>query len=288
MNSDSIVIPVVISMVMMLLLSYWERRSGDGAAPVDIQDRLYLEKIIASIHKERDAEVAQIRAEAEAMLAEMKQQYEAQITALRAEAEKMRAEMQGRIDFLLETLALRGAAEQSKPAGNQEMLVVIGEDDIALRMDLLVIRRAGMKFHRLSPASKAALEIYLSRKRKAGASPRYIHIAAHASAEGIRLSDGLADPEWLADRLDGVEVLLIAGCEGDNIGDVLAGIARYVITMTEPVTNATRPGLSDIGVFAETFWRAIQQGESVGNAYERALRASPSWIGEIAQLHTAE
>ncbi|MFM7582117.1 MAG: hypothetical protein ACKO9F_05240, partial [Caldilinea sp.] len=71
----------------------------------------------------------------------------------------------------------------------------------------------------------------------------------HAGHKGVQLADG----KWLSERLLGVQVLLLAGCQGDRIGDWL-GVVPFVITIDAAI------GHDDAAVLCEHFWIGIRPG----------------------------
>lgn len=247
--------------------------------------------------------IQQLRIDYEGKLAAMKTAQDAEIAEMKRRHAEEIAELQRRItnaeqftDFLrMQLLAaggrpmpvtIRQLSENEIPLENQrrEMLVAV-VDDPGLQMDLAIFRRARIPFIRLRPVTLSSFEVAINRARREGKPFRHIHIAAHISAEGADFSGEMATPEWLSERMQGVEVLLIAGCESSEIGDWLAGIADYVVTMAEPVSAGTKPSLSDIGIFAEVFWAAVYDGKTASDAFYVAIERSPTWIGEIAEIH---
>ena len=247
--------------------------------------------------------IQQLRIDYEGKLAAMKTAQDAEIAEMKRRHAEEIAELQRRItnaeqftDFLrMQLLAaggrpmpvtIRQLSENEIPLEKQrrEMLVAV-VDDPGLQMDLAIFRRARIPFIRLRPVTLSSFEVAINRARREGKPFRHIHIAAHISAEGADFSGEMATPEWLSERMQGVEVLLIAGCESSEIGDWLAGIADYVVTMAEPVSAGTKPSLSDIGIFAEVFWAAVYDGKTASDAFYVAIERSPTWIGEIAEIH---
>lgn len=101
----------------------------------------------------------------------------------------------------------------------------------------------------------------------------YLHIAAHASAAGLELADGLVDGNWLSERLEGVRVLLLASCESDGIGDWL-GVVPCVITLSEDIPN------EDAAALAQHFWHGIGLGKEPGEALDEALAYCPPAVEE--------
>jgi len=277
---ENIYIPAVVTIVIYLASLYITRRFTVHA-PI-VEERLYVDGIVRIIRAEYEEEIDKLKEDAK----KAKKLFMDEIENLRLSSEQTQADMQRTIDFLVRELSVAKIVPLIEGSMTREdVLVVVGTEDTALKMDLMAVRRSGVRLSRLQPATKTSLETMLNRRRKNGTPIKYIHISAHAGPDGIELEDGLADPEWLADQMQGVTVLLIAGCRGENLGDWLAGIARYVITMSEPVRNTTTPGMSDIGIFSEVFWRGIYNNRPVPVAFDEAIQMSPAWISEIAELH---
>lgn len=61
----------------------------------------------------------------------------------------------------------------------------------------------------------------------------------HANHAAIALADGAVDGDWLSERLLGVQVLLLAGCHGDRLGDWL-GVMPHVVTLDEAMGTTMR------------------------------------------------
>lgn len=208
------------------------------------------------------------------------------------ECKRAIAELTDRVEWLMQLITERklssipvGAAPAIvAPVPYRKMLVAVG-DDPGLKIDLGIFRRIQVGYERLNPVTLTGFEKMINRAKRAKQPFLYIHLAAHTTAAGSQFADGLATPEWLSERVDGVKVMLIAGCESTEIGDWLGGIAEYVITMAEPVSAGRSPALSDIGLFSEAFWAAIYDGNDPQTAFYAAIEASPSWIGEIANIH---
>lgn len=281
-----VLMAVTVAIFSVMALRFIEQKMRVRLGPIGY---LSIEKAVEVMKNECDEKIKGMQAG-----------YEIKIQALRLEYETKIQNLQAQIDFLLKTLTDRSSSGEHNWNGDgkvavalpapttrqRQMLVVIGQDDTGLKMDFSVLRRARIPFTRLSPATLDSFEAEINRARRIGDPYAYIHISAHAGEDGVQFSDGLATPEWLAERLRGVEVVLIAGCEGTNIGDTLGGIAEYVITMAEPVRNEQRRvSLSDIGIFSEVFWSAVWDGKDARTAFYTALDRSPSWIGEIAHIH---
>ena len=153
------------------------------------------------------------------------------------------------------------------------LLVVVGAD-AALRVDLAALRKvkaqAGMGFHRLTDVTRETFDRYMRRERSNGRAVRWLHMAVHASAAGVQFADGQVDGDWLSERLLGVEVLLLAGCSGDSVGDWL-GVVPHVVTLAEEI------GHGDASTLTEGFWMGLARGVEPGRALDAALaRCAPA------------
>lgn len=203
-----------------------------------------------------------------------------QLIAAQREATVMSRDLtkaEGRIKEL-ETL-VQDRQGKVKPVG--DILVGIGVDE-RLQVDLAALRavqaRTLLRVTRLMPVSKVNLERTLNRHRTEGRPIRYVHLAVHAGAEGLLLKDGLADGVWLSGVLAGVEVLMIAGCSSDAVGDLL-GVVPARVSMREEVSH------EDARLFCELFWMAIGDGLEPLMAFERAVDRCPPTVAEFVELH---
>ncbi len=169
--------------------------------------------------------------------------------------------------------------EKSSEVGS--LLVCLGPDP-ALHIDLAMARRVKsetkMAVHAIKECTSMALEAHLRRERDHLRPVRWLHLACHGGPEGIALADGLVDGAWLSTYLQGVQVLLLAACQGQTVGEWLA-VVPHVVTFSDNV------GHGDAAVFAKNFWRAIARGDSPDAAVDKALRHSPEHVGEFLVKH---
>lgn len=217
------------------------------------------------------------------------QQLEARVALLErdiAGLQRMLTEKQTEIDRLKERLrqlehgAVAPAQTENPPQRQRKNVLVVGVgSDAALEVDLAALRGvAGLQLAVLRNVSKSSLEALLERHRANGFPVRYLHLAVHASHEGLAFDDGLADGLWLSRHLAGVEVLVLAGCESDHVGDLLS-VVPAVISMRDEIENR------DASIFSRAFWTAIAQGLDVTAALDEALSRSPSQVSEMVELH---
>lgn len=197
--------------------------------------------------------------------------------------------LEQRVTWLLDELAKARTeiARLSSQVGGHTisarwLLVGIAADP-ALAVDLTVFRdvcRGGaLQWKRLMPLTLVSLKRHLDRKRRAGNGYRYLHLACHGGPEGLRFDDGLATGEALSEHLAGVEVLVLAACSADAVGDLL-GVVPFVVSMAEEITH------EDARVFGEVFWEAVAMGLHPERAFAQALERCPPVVAEFAELHT--
>ena len=157
------------------------------------------------------------------------------------------------------------------PVG-RTLLVCIGPDS-ALMLDLAALRAVrsatGLKFQRLLDATRPKFAATLRRERGLGRPVELLHLALHASPEGVEFADGVADGNWLSERLFGVRIMLLASCRGDTIGDWL-GVVPHVITLSEDITH------EDAAVLTQHFWHNIGLNLEPGAGAGRSAHPLPA------------
>ena len=92
------------------------------------------------------------------------------------------------------------------------------------------------------------------------------------------MAGGGVDGDWRSERLLGVQVLLLAGCQSDRMGDWL-GVVPCVVTLDEAI------GHDDAAVLCEHFWTGIGQGVTPAKALDQALAACAPVVGEFVVRH---
>jgi hypothetical protein len=165
---------------------------------------------------------------------------------------------------------------------NDHTLVVCLGPDSALTLDLAVLRTVraatGLRFIRVLNASCHKFAAMLRRERNLGHPVEFLHLALHASPAGVQFADGIADGNWLSERLFGVRVMLLASCEGDSVGDWL-GVVPHVVTLSEEISH------EDAAVLTQHFWHNIGLGKEPGAALDSALTYSPPAMSEYVVRH---
>lgn len=243
--------------------------------------------LVLSVHRQRRDD--ERRARNGATYQSREKQLETRVALLErdiAGLQRMLTEKQNEIDRLTERIrqlehGAVAASRTDQPSQRQRknVLVVGVGSDAALEVDLAALRGvAGLQLAVLRNVSKSSLEALLERHRANGFPVRYLHLAVHASHEGLAFDDGLADGLWLSRHLAGVEVLVLAGCESDHVGDLLS-VVPAVISMRDEIENR------DASIFSRAFWTAIAQGLDVTAALDEALSRSPSQVSEMVELH---
>jgi hypothetical protein len=173
------------------------------------------------------------------------------------------------------------AAPRDYYAGGRTLFVCVGPDS-ALMLDLAALRAVrsatGLKFQRLLDATRPKFAEALRRERGLGRPIELLHLALHASPEGVEFADGVADGNWLSERLFGVRIMLLASCRGDTIGDWL-GVVPHVITLSEEISH------EDAAVLTQHFWQNIGLSMEPGPALDEALTHCPPAVSEYVVRH---
>lgn len=162
------------------------------------------------------------------------------------------------------------------------LCVVVGTNEPLFTSDLAALRQVrattGMTFYRLLNCTKADFDAYFRRERSLGRPVTHLHISAHAGPQGVQLADGIVDGAWLSERLAGVDVLLLAGCAADGVGDWL-GVVPHVVTLAEEIGGA------DAATLTLHFWTGIGRGLDPGVALAMALERCSPVVGEFVVRH---
>lgn len=178
----------------------------------------------------------------------------------------------------LEKLAPAPAVAAQHP---ETLLAVIGEDP-ALRIDLAALREvereSNLRVSRVYPVTKVKLKATLDRYRVNGRPVRYVHMAVHAGPMGLAFQGETVDAAWLSENLKNVQVLLINGCQSDEVGDWI-GVVPTVVTMREQITH------EDAAQFAKLFWAAVASGVTPEDAYYQARDRAPQSVAEFVELN---
>jgi hypothetical protein len=158
----------------------------------------------------------------------------------------------------------------------QPLMVVIG-DDPALVVDLAALRGVkGLRVTRLLPATYTGLKSTVERFRRQGKPLEYLHFAVHANSDGVQLDKPVSRTE-LSELLRGCRIAVFMGCVTAEIGDLLTVIPS-VVAFREPVRH------DEAWQFSLLFWRAIGEGLTPKNAFDRACDRGPTAIAEFADL----
>lgn len=169
------------------------------------------------------------------------------------------------------------------PAGpkGRTLLVCAGADS-GLLLDLPALRAVraatGLRFTRVLDATRSKFDRVLRIERRLGRPVEWVHLAMHGSQQGVQFVDGVADSNWLSERLLGVQVLLLAACESDGVGEWL-GVVPYVISLREDILH------EDAAALAQHFWHGIGSGKEPGDALDEALSHCPPVVGEYVVRH---
>lgn len=229
--------------------------------------------------------------------------YEDKIASLQRDMQEQRdryelkiAELERRIDFLVGELQRAGiqirdlekvVAENNRaniarldnptPLPAKPLLFVCS-DAALCDVDRHALRRATVSFQRLINATKATVAAELRRRRQDGTLYPWLHITAHADEQGIHLADGIADPAWWNEQLDGIDVVFLAACKTATVADALAGMVAVVFVL-EDIEHG------NAGDFTYSFWRRMKEHGDPRLAYRQAITEAPQ-IAEYTDIRT--
>lgn len=205
-----------------------------------------------------------------------------------ADYENKIADLEKRVRWLLDELEQADARIRELEKGQVQpshrndtiptkpLLLVCGPDTSLCEIDRLALRRVGVSFQRLHMATKQALENELRRRRQDNTLYPWLHVTAHASEDGIMLTDGLAPPAFWNDMLPGVQVVFLAACQTAAVADALAGMVT-VIYVLEDIDNR------DASDFTYAFWRRMREHGDPQRAYRQAVVEAPQ-IAEFTDI----
>ena len=196
------------------------------------------------------------------------------------------AEAKERIHFLESQLAQYRTEKQEE----ERMLLAVVGSDPALKVDLAALREVesecALVVTRCFPARFNRFEATLNRYRAAGTPIKLVHFSVHSQADDAAtgtkaaalFEDGQVSGERLSGVLNGVEVIMVAGCDSDLLGDLL-GVASSVVTFREPVRHESA------ALAAKLFWTGIGKGLGARQAFREARAKMPAEVAEFMELH---
>lgn len=224
--------------------------------------------------------VERLRTETSRTIADLSSKYELLQEQMTLILERL-AEAQTEVRHLRNELTAIQEGKATLVEVDRRLVVAVG-DDGALDVDLAALRavktRTGLSFMRLKPATKVGLKRLLDRQRMLGMPIRWLQLSLHMGHEGAQFADGIADGVWLSEQLAGVEVLMLAGCSSDFVGDDL-GVVPHVVSVMEDI------GMRDAAMLSEAFWGQMALGATPREALNEALDRTPPAVEEFVQLH---
>ena len=149
-------------------------------------------------------------------------------------------------------------------------LLHICGDPLFCQDDRIQINRARVPYRAMDRATRDAVEGEMQRRREDGTEYLWILVSAHGTREGIALEDGLAPPHWWSRAIDAkTKLLVLANCDGPEVGDALAGIVERVIVMYGDIAT------DDAAAFVLSLLRSLWTGAAIDDAYWFARQQVP-------------
>ena len=118
----------------------------------------------------------------------------------------------------------------------------------------------------------------LRRERGLGRPVELLHLALHALPEAVQFADGVADGNWLSERLFGVRIMLLAPARAT------AWATGWGLFRTSS-RSARRFSHEDAAVLTQHFWKNIGLNMEPGEALDEALGHCPPAVGEYVVRH---
>ncbi|MCB0205047.1 MAG: hypothetical protein KDH89_09545 [Anaerolineae bacterium] len=170
---------------------------------------------------------------------------------------------------------------EPQPAKRQPILHVVADPAVNSDLDLAKLRqvreRTGMEFTRVCNPTKEKLARQITAAASRGDPWRRIHISAHCNRNGILIGQDLITAGWLSEFITSADIVVLASCEGDAVGNYL-GVARAVVVLIEEVTD------DQAARFSGAFWMAIGSGKPPQDAFDDACDRSPD-VAEFAEIY---
>lgn len=228
--------------------------------------------------------------------------YETKITALQLEMDEQRLryevrirDLEHRVDFLVEQLLRAGIqirdmekaiampktttpVEVEKELLGKPLVLVCGDDPAVIELDRQALRRTGILYQRIMPATKKKVEEDFRRRRQDQTLYRWVHVSAHANEEGVELADGIAEPSWWNGNLDGIEVVFLAACKTGAVADALAGLVTVVFVLEDIESQ-------DAADFTYAFWKRMKEHGNPTRAFRQATTEVPQ-VAEFTDIRT--
>lgn len=171
------------------------------------------------------------------------------------------------------------AVDKKGQSSNDYYLLAVVGSDAAARDDINALRQSGINVVMSHPPTIESFERRLNNLRATDRLPRGIHFGLHAGSNGIEFEDKIATIEWLSENLSGIEVILIAGCSGSEIGFQLATRRQRVVTVQHEIDS------DHAALLTRVFWEQIASGKNVLSAFSEAKRRLPLDVTELMELH---
>lgn len=244
-------------------LAYWLRH-GDSLSTRIAQERK-IRQLEQALEYQRQYYERRIK-ELEKSQEDASRRYEEEIAQLRE-----------RIDFLLEQFWNPSRLHRDLPDDGDDyphslpakpLVLICGPVAAFCEKDRRSLKRAQISFHRIVMATRDKIAAYMRGQRQNGTVPTWVHVTAHAEDAGIDLADGIAPPEWWAEMLDGVEVVMLAACKTSTVADALAGLTTVVFTYDDIRDQ-------DAADFTYAFWRRMRLYRDPQRAFNEAREEVP-------------
>lgn len=264
MATDNVILAGVAALVLSVVILVVAWRKAAQLPDYESREQALARRVETLEADLREAETRRIKREAELQSA---------INAL----QQMLLDKQNEVFVLNERIRQLESKSPASRRPRQSMVIAYTEQKM-LEEDLAALRGV-TAFRRdvIRDAHKADLRTLIDERRGQGQPVRYVHLAMHATEQGVAFADGVADGLWMSETLVGVEVLVIAGCKSTRTAN-LTGSVPIVVSMRDEVDSGAAR------IFSRAFWGDIADGVDPEDAFFAALDRSPVGLAEMVEL----
>lgn len=149
------------------------------------------------------------------------------------------------------------------------LLHIWGNEEFG-EQDQVQLNRANVPYRTLVAEGLRDVEDEFQRRREDGTEYWWVLVSAHGNRDGIYLGKELADPIWWNQVIvRGTKLIVLANCEGPDVGDALAGIADRVIVMYGDIPT------EHASAFILSLFRSLMMGKSADESFQIARQRVP-------------
>lgn len=180
------------------------------------------------------------------------------------------------LEIMYEFPAIQGGRGTLHHRLLRPLLVIGGDDNKLAGMDQKVLDDIGIRYVRLTNATREAIVNELTSVRRENRLYEWVLISAHANHNGVRLfsdtepnKSEIAPPEFWSHALTGVSMVGLAACSGSQLAEKISCAVEFVWYFKEDVPS------EPASKFVQKFFQRLNAGDSYKTAFVSSLDAVP-------------